>query len=92
MMEAKKITLSICNENVVISINPELEAEYRRIAKSVSDEFAKYKERYPDVEKAKLMAFLLLQSQSKAQKQSSSNGEHPSFFKRLMEVLRSAEE
>lgn len=49
MMEAKKITLSICNENVVVSINPELEAEYRRIAKSVSDEFAKYKERYPDV-------------------------------------------
>lgn len=66
MMEAKKITLSICNENVVVSINPELEAEYRRIAKSVSDEFAKYKERYPDVEKAKLMAFLLLQLQSKA--------------------------
>lgn len=92
MMEAKKITLSICNENVVVSINPELEAEYRRIAKSVSDEFAKYKERYPDVEKAKPMAFLLLQSQSKAQKQSSSNGKHPSFFKRLMEVLRSAEE
>ena len=92
MMEAKKITLSICNENVVVSINPELEVEYRRIAKSVSDEFAKYKERYPDVEKAKLMAFLLLQSQSKAQKQSSSNGKHPSFFKRLMEVLRSAEE
>lgn len=92
MMEAKKITLSICNENVVVSINPKLEAEYRRIAKSVSDEFAKYKERYPDVEKAKLMAFILLQSQSKAQKQSSSNGKHPSFFKRLMEVLRSAEE
>lgn len=68
MMEAKKITLSICNENVVVSINPEQEAEYRRIAKSVSDEFAKYKDRYPDVEKAKLMAFLLLQSQSKAQK------------------------
>lgn len=65
MMEAKKITLSICNENVVVSINPELEAEYRRIAKSVSDEFAKYKERYPDVEKAKLMAFLLLQSQTR---------------------------
>ena len=92
MMEAKKITLNICNENVVVSINPEQEAEHRRIAKSVSDEFAKYKERYPDVEKAKLMAFLLLQSQSKAQKQSSSNGKHPSFFKRLMEVLRCAEE
>jgi len=26
MKEAKKITLSICNENVVVSINPELEA------------------------------------------------------------------
>lgn len=92
MMEAKKITLSICNENVVVSINPEQEAEYRRIAKSVSDEFDKYKERYPDVEKAKLMAYLLLQSQSKAQKQSSSNSKRPSFFKRLMEVLRSKEE
>ena len=92
MMEAKKITLNICNENVVVSINPEQEAEYRRIAKSVSDEFAKYKERYPDVEKAKLMAFLLLQPQNKVQKQSSSNSKRPSFFKRLMEVLRSEEE
>ena len=51
MMEAKKITLSICNENVVVSINPELEAEYRRIAKSVSDEFAKYKETIADIVK-----------------------------------------
>ena len=79
-MKAKKITLSICNENVVASINPELEAEYRRIAKSVSDMFTKYKERYPDVEKAKLMAYLLLQSQSKAQKQSSSTSTHPLHF------------
>ena len=55
-------------------------------------EFAKYKERYPDVEKAKLMAFLLLQPQNKVQKQSSSNSKRPSFFKRLMEVLRSEEE
>lgn len=92
MMKAKKITLSICNENVVVSINPELEAEYRQIAKSASDEFAKYKERYPDVEKAKLMAFLLLQPQNKVQKQNSSNSKRPSFFKRLMEVLRSEEE
>ena len=92
MMKAKKITLSICNENVVVSINPELEAEYRQIAKIASDEFAKYKERYPDVEKAKLMAFLLLQPQNKVQKQSSSNSKRPSFFKRLMEVLRSEEE
>ena len=92
MMKAKKIPLSICNENVVVSINPELEAEYRQIAKSASDEFAKYKERYPDVEKAKLMAFLLLQPQNKVQKQSSSNSKRPSFFKRLMEVLRSEEE
>ena len=51
MIEAKKITLSICNENVEVSINPELEAEYRQTAKRVSDEFAKYKECYPDVEK-----------------------------------------
>lgn len=80
MMKAKKITLSICNENVVVSINPELEAEYRQIAKSVCDEFAKYKERYPDVEKAKLMAYLLLQSQSKAQKQSSSTSIPPLHF------------
>ena len=92
MMKAKKITLSICNENVVVSINPELEAEYRQIAKSISDDFAKYKERYPDVEKAKLMAFLLLQPQNKVQKQNSSNSKRPSFFKRLMEVLRSEEE
>lgn len=92
MMKAKKITLSICDENVVVSINPEFEAEYRQIAKSISDEFAKYKERYPDVEKAKLMAYLLLQSRSKAQKQSSSTSKFPSFFKRLIEVLRSEEE
>jgi hypothetical protein len=38
------------------------------------------------------MAYLLLQSQSKAQKQSSSTSKRPSFFKRLMEVLRSEEE
>ena len=80
MMKAKKITLSICSENVVVSINTELEAEYRQTAKSVSDEFAKYKERYPDVEKAKLMAFLLPQSRSKAQKQTPTKAKPTSIF------------
>lgn len=79
-MKAKKITLSICSENVVVSINTELEAEYRQTAKSVSDEFAKYKERYPDVEKAKLMAFLLPQSRSKAQKQTPTKAKPTSIF------------
>ena len=79
-MKAKKITLSICNENIVVSINTELEAEYRQTAKSVSDEFAKYKERYPDVEKAKLMAFLLPQSRSKAQKQTPTKAKPTSIF------------
>ena len=88
MIEAKKITLSICNENVEVSINPELEAEYRQTAKSVSDEFAKYKERYPDVEKAKLMAFLLLQSRSKAQKQTPTKAKPTSIFKRFLELFK----
>ena len=79
-MKAKKITLSICSENVVVSINTELEAEYRQTAKSVSDEFAKYKERYPDVEKAKLMAFLLPQSRGEAQKQAASKAKPTSIF------------
>ena len=87
MMKAKKITLSICNENVVVSINPELEAEYRQIAKSISDDFAKYKERYPDVEKAKLMAYLLLQSRSKAQKQTPTKAKSTSIFKRFLEFF-----
>ena len=88
MIEAKKITLSICNENIVVSINTELEAEYRQTAKSVSDEFAKYKERYPDVEKAKLMAFLLLQSRSKAQKQTPTKAKPTSIFKRFLELFK----
>ena len=88
MMKAKKITLSICNENVVVSINPELEAEYRQIAKSISDDFAKYKERYPDVEKAKLMAFLLPQSRSKAQKQTPTKAKPTSIFKRFLELFK----
>lgn len=88
MKETKKITLSICNENVVVSINPELEAEYRQIAKSVSDEFAKYKERYPDVEKAKLMAYLLLQSRSKAQKPAPSKTKLSSFLIRFLEYFK----
>lgn len=87
-MKAKKITLSICNENIVVSINTELEAEYRQTAKSVSDEFAKYKERYPDVEKAKLMAFLLLQSRSKAQKQTPTKAKPTSIFKRFLELFK----
>ena len=91
MMKAKKITLSICNENVVVSINPELEAEYRQIAKSISDDFAKYKERYPDVEKAKLMAYLLLQSRSKAQKQTPTKAKSTSIFKRYLERLMAEE-
>lgn len=88
MMKAKKITLSICNENVVVSIKPELEAEYRQIAKSISDDFAKYKERYPDVEKAKLMAYLLLQSRSKAQKQTPTKAKSTSIFKRFLELFK----
>lgn len=87
-MKAKKITLSICSENVVVSINTELEAEYRQTAKSVSDEFAKYKERYPDVEKAKLMAFLLPQSRSKAQKQTPTKAKPTSIFKRFLELFK----
>ena len=87
-MKAKKITLSICNENIVVSINTELEAEYRQTAKSVSDEFAKYKERYPDVEKAKLMAYLLLQSRSKAQKQTPTKAKPTSIFKRFLELFK----
>ena len=87
-MKAKKITLSICSENVVVSINTELEAEYRQTAKSVSDEFAKYKERYPDVEKAKLMAFLLPQSRSKAQKQTPTKAKTTSKIKRNIELFK----
>ena len=86
-MKAKKITLSICSENVVVSINTELEAEYRQIAKSISDDFAKYKERYPDVEKAKLMAYLLLQSRSKAQKQTPTKAKSTPIFKRFLEFF-----
>ena len=88
MMKAKKITLSICNENVVVSINPELEAEYRQIAKSISDDFAKYKDRSPDVEKATLMAYLLLQSRSKAQKQTPTKAKSTSIFKRFLELFK----
>lgn len=88
MKKAKKITLSICNENVAVSINPELEAEYRQIAKSISDEFTKYKERYPDVEKAKLMAYLMLQSRNKAQKPAPSKAKLSSFLNRFLEYLK----
>lgn len=61
-MELKKITLSVCNQDVVVTINAEKEEEFRKIAKNINDEFSKSKERFLDVEDARLMAYLLLQT------------------------------
>lgn len=60
-MEQKKITLRICNQDIAVSATEEQECEYRKAAKRVNDDFAKYKSKYAAVEDEKLMACLLLQ-------------------------------
>lgn len=65
-MEMRKITLRICNQNIVVSINPEKEGEFRKVAKGINDEFNKRKEAYDNVDDNKLMAVLLLEASMKA--------------------------
>lgn len=87
-MEPKKIKLRICNQEVVVSIDGEQEHEFRQHAKNINDDFSRYKERYGNVEDEKLMAFLLLQSRVKSQKQASTNPKQPSIFKRFLEYFK----
>lgn len=60
----KKITLRICNIDVVVSADEEQELLYRKAAKAINDGFQRMKESN-DVEDEKIMAFLLLQSSVK---------------------------
>lgn len=60
-MEKKRITLRICNTNVVVSADDEHELLYRKATKVINDGFNELKESY-GIEDEKIMAFLLLQS------------------------------
>lgn len=60
-MEKKRITLRICNMDVVVSADDEQELLYRKAAKVINDGFHELKESY-GMEDEKIMAFLLLQS------------------------------
>lgn len=86
-MEMKKITLSICNQNVVVSINAEKEGEFRKVAKSINDEFNKRKEAYDNVDGAKLMAVLLLEASFKLHTAATPKDGKSSFMKRLSEIF-----
>lgn len=86
-MEMKKITLSICNQNVVVSINAEKEGEFREVAKSINDEFNKRKDAYDNVDDAKLTAVLLLEASFKLHNAATPKESKPSFMKRLSELF-----
>ena len=68
-MEKKNIKLLVCNLEIAVSIDVEQESEFRKAAKTVNDEFAKYKAAYSSVEDEKIMAFLLLHLAIKANSQ-----------------------
>lgn len=68
-MEKKNIKLCVCNQEIVVSIGVEQECDFRKAAKIVNDEFAKYKAAYGSAEDEKLMAFLLLHIAVKADSQ-----------------------
>lgn len=68
-MEKKNIKLYVCNQEIAVSIGVEQESDFRKAAKTVSDEFAKYKAAYSSEEDEKIMAFLLLHLAIKANSQ-----------------------
>ena len=68
-MEKKKIKLYVCNQEIPVSVSVEQEGDFRKAAKTLNDEFAKYKAAYGSVEDEKIMAFLLLHMALKANNQ-----------------------
>lgn len=65
-MEKKNIKLLVCNQEIAVSIDVEQESCFRMAAKTLNDEFAKYKAAYGSVEDEKIMASLLLHQSIKA--------------------------
>ena len=49
-MEKKNIKLLVCNQEIAVSIDVEQESDFRKAAKTVNDDFAKYKAAYSSVE------------------------------------------
>ena len=71
-MEKKIIKLLVCDQEIAVSIDVEQESDFRKAAKTVNDDFAKYKAAYSSVEDEKIIAFLLLHLAIKANNQSQS--------------------
>lgn len=82
------IKLRVCNQDVVFSINPEQEAQIRESAKTINNEFARCKERYEGIEDAKLMTYLLLQTQIRAQASPATETGHHPFWARFSRLFK----
>lgn len=65
-MKKKNIKLSVCNQEISVLIEVEQENDFRKAAKTLNDEFAKYKAVYDLIEDEKIMAFFLLHLAIKA--------------------------
>lgn len=87
-MDARKITLRICNLDIAVSIESERELEFRKQAKLINDDFARYKERFGNIEDEKIMVFLLLQTRLKSSERIPTKSKRPSFVKRFLGYFR----